>query len=184
VPKRPVFSKELAHFFVSLRDDKGWGQRQAADFARRRAENGERELKPLTRQVMLKLEAGKTKNVEPAILRAVAALYGKTYEEIVTAYIARRFDLPWQTPALDLAPSSYVPRQRSDIDQPSAKGEPANEPPERTSYRRPQPTVIDPVFLEAVTRLQELARAADDVAARILGEQTASPRRHQSKSRR
>jgi transcriptional regulator with XRE-family HTH domain len=97
VASRPVFHKELGEFFESLREAHGWTQRQAGDIAARRKLNG------LSRQVLLRLENGRTKNPEPNVLRALADLYEMSYEEIAARFIAVRFglsvsarDLGWQ----------------------------------------------------------------------------------------
>jgi transcriptional regulator with XRE-family HTH domain len=105
VADRPVFHKELGQFFESLREAQGWNQRQAADIAKRRR------IKSLSRQVLLRLEDGKTKNPEPEVLRALAELYERPYEEIAARFIAVRFglafpglDLPWQPSGRESAP--------------------------------------------------------------------------------
>jgi transcriptional regulator with XRE-family HTH domain len=87
VSARPVFHKELGEFFVELRTQRGWKQRQAASIAFRRR------LKVLTRQVLLRLEAGRTKNPEPEVLRALAELYEMPYEDLVQRFVERRFGL-------------------------------------------------------------------------------------------
>lgn len=82
---RPVFHESLGQFFVSLRDEKGWTQRQAGALAERR------ELPGLTRQVLWRLEAGKTKNPEPGVLRSIAELYEASYEDLVARWVNVRF---------------------------------------------------------------------------------------------
>jgi transcriptional regulator with XRE-family HTH domain len=84
-PPRPVFDAELGRFFVELRQQRGWTQRQAEDIAARR------KLEPLTRQVLWRLEKGKTKNPEPEVLRAVADLYDLAYQDVVSRFVQRRF---------------------------------------------------------------------------------------------
>ena len=83
--ERPTFHAGLGEYFISLRQRLGWGQRQAAQLAERRG------IVLLTRQVMLRLEQGKTKNPEPTVLRAVAELYGVTYEELVARCIQSQY---------------------------------------------------------------------------------------------
>ena len=87
VPPRPKFHKELGRFFAELREAKGWTQRQAGDIASRK------KLKGVTRQVILRLEAGRTKNAEPEVLRGLADLYGMTYEALAATYLSRRYGL-------------------------------------------------------------------------------------------
>lgn len=82
---RPVFHESLGQFFVSLREAKGWGQRQAASIAERN------KLPGLTRQVMWRLEAGKTKNAEPDVLRSLALLYEVPYQDLVARWVKVRF---------------------------------------------------------------------------------------------
>lgn len=83
--RRPVYLKDLGDFFTELREQRGWNQSEAADMAQRRG------LLPLTRQVLLRLERGQTKNPEPEVMRAVAALYGMDYGEVVGRFIGVRF---------------------------------------------------------------------------------------------
>jgi transcriptional regulator with XRE-family HTH domain len=84
MPGRPVFHEQIGQFFTSLREEKGWTQRQAADIARRRRLR-------LSKNVLWRLETGKVKNPEPDVLRAVAALYEKPYEDIAGRIIAQRY---------------------------------------------------------------------------------------------
>lgn len=82
---RPIFHADLGAFFLSLRTEKGWKQRTAADIALRR------NIKPLTRQVLLRLERGQTQNPKPEVLRALATLYERPYAEIVTRFAWARY---------------------------------------------------------------------------------------------
>jgi transcriptional regulator with XRE-family HTH domain len=70
---------------MQLRDDRGWNQSEAADMSRRKGHPA------LTRQVLLRLERGQTKNPEPEVMRAVAALYGLDYADLVRQFVALRF---------------------------------------------------------------------------------------------
>lgn len=74
---RPVFWPQLATFFTNLRVEKRWGQRQAAKIAENRG------LTILSRQQLLRLEKGQTKDPDADVLRAVASLYELPYEEVV-----------------------------------------------------------------------------------------------------
>lgn len=85
--QRPVHNKTLGAYFVGLREQRGWGQKEAAELAQRRG------LKALTRQVLLRLERGQIKNPEPDVLRAVGQLYGVTYQEVVHRFVSSRFGL-------------------------------------------------------------------------------------------
>lgn len=76
---RPVFYPDLGEYFEGLRAAEGWSQSDAARFAAQRG------LTALTRQVLLRLENGATKNPEPDVLRAVADLYGQDYQHRVAA---------------------------------------------------------------------------------------------------
>lgn len=88
--ERPVFHKGLGEFFRGLREARGWNQRQAAEIAGRRGLDG------LTRQVLLRLENGRTKNPEPSVLRALARLYDMTYAKMAARVVAVRFELDVQ----------------------------------------------------------------------------------------
>jgi len=94
--RRPVFHPELGAFFEELREKRGWTQSQAADLAQRR------DLHVLTRQVLLRLEDGKTKNPEPEVLRAVAVLYEVPYDDLVAKWVATRFGTALSAEGRDL----------------------------------------------------------------------------------
>jgi len=87
MPDRPVFHPDLAAFFAGLRAEREWGQREAADIAQRRG------LKSITRQVLLRLEKGKTKWPDPAVLRELASLYDHDYEDMVNAVVAHTYQV-------------------------------------------------------------------------------------------
>lgn len=91
MPERPVFLPDLGAYLVSLREARGWEQSKAADIA------GRRKI-ALSYQALRGLEEGKTKNPEPATLRALAALYEVPYTEIIGRYIERRFGVQVATP--------------------------------------------------------------------------------------
>lgn len=84
VSKRPIFHAQFGEYLAGLREAKGWNQSDAARF-------GVKKSKLLTRQVLLHLEAGKTKDPKPDVLRAVALLYGVPYEQIAAKHVACRF---------------------------------------------------------------------------------------------
>lgn len=84
-PPRPVFYPELGRFFQGLRDRSGYGLRQAATLAQNR------HLHALTKGVLEGLEKGKTKNVDPDVLRAIATLYDQPYEDIVATVVRARY---------------------------------------------------------------------------------------------
>jgi transcriptional regulator with XRE-family HTH domain len=85
--RRPVFHPALGEFFQSLRPE-DWKQSDAARYAKLRG------LKVLTRQVLLRLERGKTKWPSPAVLRAVADLYSLNYEELVHRVTEQAYGIP------------------------------------------------------------------------------------------
>jgi transcriptional regulator with XRE-family HTH domain len=87
VRRRPVYLKELGQFLVAERERHEWEQAQAADMAKRRG------LKGLTRQILLRLENGQTKNPDPKALRAAASLYGVKYETLIGLVIAERYGI-------------------------------------------------------------------------------------------
>jgi HTH-type transcriptional regulator, competence development regulator len=83
--ERPTFHAELGEYFVGLRQRRELGQRQAAEIADRR------NITALSRQVLLRLEQGKTKNPEPEVLKAIADLYGVTYDELVIRCVEAQY---------------------------------------------------------------------------------------------
>lgn len=70
---RPVFHPDLGEYFAGLRKRRQWGQSHAVRKAQRLG------LTHLTRQVLLRLERGKTKWPDPAVLREVAEIYEVPY---------------------------------------------------------------------------------------------------------
>lgn len=87
VAERPVYLREFGRYCADLREAKGWNQSDAARYAKQRG------LKELTRNIILRIEAGKTKNPEPAVLRALADLYGRQYREMVDRLVFLRYGL-------------------------------------------------------------------------------------------
>lgn len=94
---RPVFHAEIGLFFQTLREDRGWTVRRAAEIAR------QKKLSPLTRQVLFRLEKGQVKNPETDVLGAIARLYGLTYSDVAGRFIKDSYgieigpsDLVWQ----------------------------------------------------------------------------------------
>jgi transcriptional regulator with XRE-family HTH domain len=84
---RPVFHPQLAPYFRSLRERRGWGQNQASDLALRKG------LSLLTRQVLLRLENGKTKWPDPGVLQQLATLYDLPYAELVAEVVRHTYGL-------------------------------------------------------------------------------------------
>src|SRR4051794_26874904 len=78
---RPVYLKDLGQLFTKLRHDRGWSQSEAASIAERR------QLPNLTRQVLLRLENGQTKNPDPEALQSLSRLYDVPYEQLVRALV-------------------------------------------------------------------------------------------------
>jgi transcriptional regulator with XRE-family HTH domain len=87
VPRvRPAFYPELGQFFAKLRTAHGWTMRQAALIAATKGLD-------VTRQVLLRLEKGQIKNPEPDTLKALAVLYGLTYEELAGRFVRQRYGI-------------------------------------------------------------------------------------------
>ena len=86
MPARPIFHAEFGKYLADLRDKRNMSQSDAARFGRK--------LTPLlTRHVLLHMEAGKTKDPEPDVLRALAVLYEVPYEVIVEKLVACRYGI-------------------------------------------------------------------------------------------
>lgn len=83
--RRPIFHKQLGRFFEGLRTARGWTQSDAARYAEQRGLTG------VSRQVILRLEKGATKNVEPNVLQSLAELYGTDYQRVVSEFLAARY---------------------------------------------------------------------------------------------
>jgi transcriptional regulator with XRE-family HTH domain len=101
---RPVFYPALGKYFISLREGRGWSQGRAAINA---AKLG---LDVLSKDVIARLEEGKTKFPEQEVLRSIAELYGVPYREVAERFIAAAYDLPFHggttASASDEAPAS------------------------------------------------------------------------------
>ena len=83
-PERPTFHPALGEFFAALRTARNLTQSDVASLAQRRG------LRALTRQVLLRLENGKTKNPAPPVIEALARLYNIPYQTLaadVAAYV-------------------------------------------------------------------------------------------------
>lgn len=80
---RPVFNRDLGLFLEQLRVGRGWTLRGAASFAARKQI-------ALTYQVLFRMEKGQVKNPEPAVLKALAALYDVDYDDIVKRFVTKR----------------------------------------------------------------------------------------------
>jgi len=88
-----VFHGKLGEYFEAVREAKKqaegdhWSLRGAASLAKRKG------LQGLTYQILFRLEAGQIRHVAPAVLRAVADLYGLVYEDIVAMYVSSEYGL-------------------------------------------------------------------------------------------
>ena len=98
--KRPVFHPETGRFFTELREQRGWTQRQASLIAERQG------LEALTRQVLWRLEQGKTKNIEPEVLRAIGVLYKIRYEELAACWMEFRYGVSAESLAATASPTT------------------------------------------------------------------------------
>src|SRR6185369_12189370 len=108
---RPVFHEKLGKFFRDMRIAKDIGLRQAAQHAHAR------KFRLLTKQVLFSLENGRTKNIEPDVLKEVAAFYGKPYEEIAAKVFEVRY-------GVSLGPTRDLSSHALQIERtPHAKGE-------------------------------------------------------------
>ena len=77
VSSRPVFHPEVGKLLEGLREARNWTQSEAAHIAKRR------NLTLITRQVLLRLEAGKTRDPQPKVLKQMASLYGISYAGLI-----------------------------------------------------------------------------------------------------
>ena len=91
---RPVFLPELGEYLRTLREEHGWNQLHAVDIARRRRIT-------LSYNTLRWIEDGKIKNPEPGTLKALSALYGVTYEEVVAKYSQEKFEVEGRRPRLE-----------------------------------------------------------------------------------
>ena len=83
----PVFYEgKLGQYFRDLRENRGWSLRQAVLIAEQRK-------LPVSLGALRWLEGGLTKNPEPEVLRALSALYGEPYGNIVQEVTTHVFDI-------------------------------------------------------------------------------------------
>lgn len=86
VAGRPIFHADFGRYLIGLREAHGWSQSDAARY-------GHKQNPLLTRQVLLHLEAGKTKDPDPEVLKALAALYGVPYVDVAGRFVALRYGI-------------------------------------------------------------------------------------------
>ncbi len=98
--ERRIFHPEIGRLFERLRSDRGWRQAQAADIARRRG------LTLITRQVILRLEKGQTKSIDPDVLRQIASLYGTPYRQVLASWVEHRYGVQPSALARDETPTA------------------------------------------------------------------------------
>lgn len=91
VAARPIFHKEFGAFLARLRETRtGWNQSDAVRFIK----------SPLvTRQKLLHLEAGKTQDPDPDLLRVLAKAYQEPYESVIKHLVSSRYGIEadWHT---------------------------------------------------------------------------------------
>lgn len=110
VPKRPVFYPDLGLYFRSLRKSKGLGFRQAVT----RAEG--LKIAGLSRQILSGLEHGQTKDPDPEVLKAIAALYKEPYADIAWQVMAAKY-------GVDLLRHGLAPQTEKTEQQRSAESQ-------------------------------------------------------------
>lgn len=169
---RAVYHPEVGKFFRGLRDKRGWSQRQAVEIARRR------EIPSVTRQILIRLERGQTKNPEPEVLRGVAALYEMPYEELAGRFVAHRYGVSVVIPGAEASAATTLnrdlPRQSDGVKRADADIPPA------TARGSHAPDATTRSLLKTVARLvlqsEELAAIADELLHAATGRQTPTPR--------
>jgi transcriptional regulator with XRE-family HTH domain len=85
--KRPVFNAELGSYFATLREQRGWTQRQATELARRRGIQG------IAKQTIWRIEQGKVKHPEAETLRAFSLLYSVPFDDLVGRYVQGQYGI-------------------------------------------------------------------------------------------
>lgn len=88
VTGRPIVHKEFGEYVEGLRTAKGWEHQM--DAARYAAQRG---VKVVTRNKLVRLESGKTRNPSAELLRGIARLYEVPYEEVVSVYTRYQFGI-------------------------------------------------------------------------------------------
>jgi transcriptional regulator with XRE-family HTH domain len=111
VPNRPVFHEAFGQHLKSLRDAKGWTQSDVERYAIQRK-------LPVTRQIVLQLEKGKTKHPKPVVIRALGDLYGVPYEDLAARLVSDEFgtiDLPRHAPTVRSRDKEGIAHVRSEL---------------------------------------------------------------------
>lgn len=116
VAARPIFHAEFGRYLVELREQRGWSQSDAARFGEKHG---------LTRQILLHLEAGKTKDPEPSVLRAIATTYGAEYDDIARRFITYRYGIDFARvhTSADSAHQKKAPAVTPSVRDPEVKQE-------------------------------------------------------------
>jgi transcriptional regulator with XRE-family HTH domain len=160
VRKRSGIHPEIGRLFRQLREDKGWGLRQAARLA------GARSLTLLTMNSLGFLERGATKNPDPELLKEVATLYGVPYEKVAGEYVRVRYWIERVRYGIDSAGTDLI-RQTGDQGSDLSKGErsdvPAQPAPSRVQHE--YDTLLTAAVDVAFHLSKMLAERGVDVAA-------------------
>jgi transcriptional regulator with XRE-family HTH domain len=161
--QRPKFHPELGVFFQQLREERGWGQRQAAAFAEKK------NLPRLSRQVLIRLERGQIKNPEPETLRSLSVLYGTAYEDLLRRYVLARY-------GTDLG-RDLIRHAEAEPSTPltNTSGGGADVPAEARVLTDTERRVLQDV-ITAATEIVERGEEILDRAGQVLGGQTTSAR--------
>lgn len=163
---RPVFSEHLGKYFRGLRAAKKLGLRQAAQTA----EN--KHLGLLTRQVIFSLEKGRTKNIEPDVLKEVAKLYAVDYEEIAARVINDRYGFGVSGDLLRHA-------RTKDSGSHSSKGEP-----DVSASARERIADLERELAESKTLVSEVQNVARRLMLLVLRDEMREPRETETTRRR
>lgn len=84
---RPVFNAALGTFFRQTREYRGLGLRQAAMAA---VHSG---LSRISKATLSGLERGRTKHIDPDVLRELALLYGLDYQDLAKRVVSVQYGL-------------------------------------------------------------------------------------------
>lgn len=112
---RPVFHPDIGKFLADRREEKGWTQRQAIDIAQRRGI-------ALGLGPLRFLELGRTKYPDADLLRAVAKLYGLSFDKLAQRFAEANYGVLFDLPGHGSDQESRRPLDGGTLDDPIAIG--------------------------------------------------------------
>lgn len=151
--RRPVYYPKLGAFLTGLRQAKAQTDPRWKHQTHAATQAEKRHIRPLTRQVILRMERGQTQNPREEVLRGFAQLYGVSEDLVIGKFLEERY-------ATDLVRHTAVLSSSSDTE---TQGHDAGESPTPRSLSTDQ---LDQIF-QAATEIRTIATSALEWAERL-----------------